>query len=163
MKIMRYNRRFLWFLLGAIAFIFSSCDELADALREEKESGQDPLRSIGIDCSGLVVMSYKYAITDTKYGLMEADMSSAYMESHASKKTTSPMKGDLIFMGERNTSRITHVAIFEKIENGMVWFIDSTEYDSDGDGIVDISGVSRRSYPVCEKKIKSYGTMKLRY
>ena len=198
MKIMRHNRRFLWFLLGAIAFIFSSCGELADALREEKESGQekknvtecpveirerafhfaelyenadtyykyggqDPLRSIGIDCSGLVVMSYKYAITDTKYGLMEADMSSAYMESHASKKTTSPMKGDLIFMGKRNTSRITHVAIFEKIENGMVWFIDSTEYDSDGDGIVDISGVSRRSYPVCEKKIKSYGTMKLRY
>ena len=39
MKIMRHNRRFLWFLLGAIAFIFSSCDELADALREEKESG----------------------------------------------------------------------------------------------------------------------------
>ena len=58
---------------------------------------------------------------------------------------------------------LTHVAIFEKIENGMVWFIDSTEYDSDGDGIVDISGVSRRSYPVGEKKIKSYGTMKLRY
>ena len=113
MKIMRYNRRFLWFLLGAIAFIFSSCGELAELYENVdtyyKYGGQDPLRSIGIDCSGLVLMSYKYAITDTKYGLMEADMSSAYMESHASKKTTSPMKGDLIFMGERNTSRITHV------------------------------------------------------
>ena len=113
MKIMRHNRRFLWFLLGAIAFIFSSCDELAELYENAdtyyKYGGQDPLRSIGIDSSGLVVMSYKYAITDTKYGLMEADMSSAYMESHASKKTTSPMKGDLIFMGERNTSRITHV------------------------------------------------------
>lgn len=193
-----YNRKFFCFLLGALAFIFSSCGELADALRDENESGsrkknvtecpvgirerafyfaelyknsdtyykyggQDPLRSIGIDCSGLVVMSYKYAITDTKYELMESDMSSAYMESHASRKTTFPMKGDLIFMGERNSSKITHVAIFEKIEDGRVWFIDSTEYDSDGDGIVDISGVSRRSYPVGEKKIKSYGTMKLRY
>ena len=37
--------------------------------------GQSPLRFAGIDCFGLVVMCYKYALVDTKYNLLFDDAS----------------------------------------------------------------------------------------
>src|SRR5574344_1089311 len=47
--------------------------------------GQDPARSaIIIDCSGLIIMCYKYALVDTKYQLLENDMTANYMYQNAS-------------------------------------------------------------------------------
>src|SRR5574344_545537 len=47
--------------------------------------GQDPARSaIKIDCSGLIIMCYKYALVDTKYQLLENDMTANYMYQNAS-------------------------------------------------------------------------------
>lgn len=120
-----------------------------------KYGGQDSLRSIGIDCSGLVIMCYQYALEGTNYELMLPDMSSAYMKDNASIPTENPQKGDLIFMGEFNSSNITHIAIFEKMDNHRVYFIDSTEYGN-------VSGVTRRSYEKNNSKFKSYGVMKIK-
>ena len=44
--------------------------------------GQEPLRSaIGIDCSGLVVMCYKYAMVDTGYKLIQEDMTFTFISN----------------------------------------------------------------------------------
>jgi hypothetical protein len=141
---------------------FSFARMYADSETEYSWGGQDPLRTIKIDCSGLIVMCYKYAMTDTKFALLADDMTSAFMEQNASVKTGSPQKGDLIFMGETGTEKITHIAIFEKKEDKKIYFIDATQKDSDGDGIYDIDGVTSRNYPEGDEKIKSFGIMKLK-
>ena len=121
-----------------------------------KLGAQDPLRSIQIDCSGLVIMCYKYALKNAGYFLVQSDMSSSYMYEHASIKTTTPRRGDLIFMGDSNSSKITHVAIFDRFEGDQVYFIDSTSVGR-------TTGVSERHYSRNDKRIKSYGIMKLKY
>lgn len=121
-----------------------------------KLGAQDPLRSIQIDCSGLVIMCYKYALKNTGYFLVQSDMSSSYMYEHASIRTTTPRRGDLIFMGDSNSSKITHVAIFDRFEGDQVYFIDSTSVGR-------TTGVSERHYSRNDKRIKSYGIMKLKY
>ena len=121
-----------------------------------KLGAQDPLRSIQIDCSGLVIMCYKYALKNTGYSLVQSDMSSSYMYEHASIRTTTPRRGDLIFMGDSNSSKITHVAIFDRFEGDQVYFIDSTSVGR-------TTGVSERHYSRNDKRIKSYGIMKLKY
>lgn len=123
---------------------------------EYEWGGQSPLRAIKIDCSGLVVMCYKYALVDTKYSLLESDMSSSYMYENASEPTENPEQGDLIFMGEIGTDKVSHVAIFEKEEDGEIYFIDSTENGT-------VNGVSERHYEKGSEKIKSFGVMKVKY
>ena len=121
---------------------------------EYELGGQSPVRVIKIDCSGLVVMCYKYAIVDTKYNLLEPDMAVDFMFKNASVKTETPERGDLVFMGELGTDRVTHIGIFDKEENGEIYFIDSTD-----NGIV--NGVTLRHYKKGHEKIKGYGVMKL--
>ena len=119
--------------------------------------GQEPLRSaIGIDCSGLVVMCYKYAMVDTGYKLIQEDMTAQNIHDYASRKInyTSARKGDLIFIGTENSKEISHIGIFEKYENGKIYFIDSSEGKN---------GVHYSEYPVDTKKIKGYGVMKIKY
>lgn len=123
---------------------------------EYEWGGQSPLRAIKIDCSGLVVMCYKYALVDTKYSLIENDMTSSYMYEHAAYLTDNPEQGDLIFMGKIGTDKITHIAIFDREENGEIYFIDSTD-----NGI--INGVSERHYEKTSEKFKAFGIMKLKY
>ena len=72
------------------------------------------------------------------------------------------MAAPLAPMGEKNSSSITHVAIFDRIENGNVFFIDSTLKDEDGDGVNEINGVTERSYGTGDERIKSYGIMLLK-
>lgn len=65
------------------AFKFAEEYEKSDT--EYKWGGQSPLRAVlQLDCSGLVVMCYKYAIVDTGYSLIEDDMSSSFMYENAS-------------------------------------------------------------------------------
>ena len=121
--------------------------------------GQAPVRSaIAIDCSGLVVMCYKYAMVDTKYSLLVSDMTAAYMcESASSHVALEQMRqGDLIFMGEADSSNVSHIALFDRLENGNVYFIDSTEKN-------DISGVTCRYYAASDSRFKSFGVMKIQY
>ncbi|ERF61712.1 NlpC/P60 family protein [Treponema socranskii subsp. socranskii VPI DR56BR1116 = ATCC 35536] len=125
--------------------------------------GQSPVRSAGIDCSGLVVMCYKYAVVDTKYNLLFGDASANAIYMNYSTPTKSPRRGDLVFMGEASTASVTHIAIFDKIENETVYFIDSTLKDTDGDGNYDINGVSSRDYGEADDRIKAYGRMRLAY
>ncbi len=133
----------------------------AESETEYEWGGQDALRAIRLDCSGLVVMCYKYALVDTAYTLLFDDSTAHDMYQKYSIPTHAPQKGDLVFMGEASTDAVTHIALFEKEEAGNVYFIDATEKDSDGDGTADIDGVTRRSYPADDERIKSYGIMKI--
>lgn len=140
---------------------FSFAELYRDSDTEYVWGSQDPVRAIAIDCSGLVVMCYKYAVVDTDYKLLFNDAPAASIYSDYSTKTENPRQGDLVFMGESGSTSITHIAILDKIENGYVYFIDSTQKDTDNDGIDDINGVTERSYATTDDKIKSYGVMNL--
>ena len=126
-----------------------------DSETEYELGGQSPCRSIKIDCSGLIIMCYKYALVDTNYTLLVNDMTAGYMYENAATLTDSPTKGNLVFMGESNSKKITHIAILDKIENGIVYFIDSTKKEN-------IDGVTERNYNVNDDRVKAYGVMKLK-
>jgi len=132
---------------------------------EYKLGGQDPVRAAQIDCSGLIIMCYKYALVDTKYSLLKADMTANYMYQNASTiiSRSELKKGNLLFMGEAESKNISHIAIFEKEENGYIYFIDSTQKDSNGDGVNDIDGVSHRVYKNDDKRFKAFGKMRVKY
>lgn len=151
---------------NAVANRAYSFAELYEASQTEyKLGGQDPVRSIiRIDCSGLIIMCYKYAIVDMQYELLETDMTANYIYENASEIISKEQlrKGDLIFMGEEGSTEITHIALFHKIENDYIYFIDSTQKDINNDGINDIDGVTYRFYPKDDKRFKSFGIMLLR-
>lgn len=127
-----------------------------DSDTEYELGGQSPVRTIKIDCSGLVIMCYKYALVDTKYSLLKSDMSANYIYKNAAEITATPEKGDLIFMGEEGTKSVTHIAIYDHEENGEIYFIDSTD-----NGIV--NGVTERHYEKNNEKFKAFGVMKLKF
>ena len=128
-----------------------------DSDTEYELGGQSPVRAaIKIDCSGLVIMCYKYALVDTKYMLMENDMTAAYIYENASEPTTAPEQGDLIFMGKSGTDKISHIAIYDREEAGEIFFIDSTDNGS-------VNGVTERHYPAANDKFKAFGVMKIKY
>lgn len=141
-----------------VARAYKFAELYKDSDTKYKYGGQDAVRSIYIDCSGLVIMCYKYALVDTKYSLLESDMTANYIFKNASTKIEKEKlrQGDLIFMGELNSSEITHIAIFNKIENEQIYFIDSTQKD-------DIDGVTERSYSINDKRFKSFGIMRVKY
>lgn len=139
------------------AFRFAELYKDSDTIYEW--GGQDPVRSaIAIDCSGLVVMCYKYALVDTNYSLLLSDMTANYMYENAASiiPLEKIRQGDLIFMGEADSPKVTHIALFDCIENDCVYFIDATEKD-------DISGVSRRFYKSSDSRFKAFGAMKVQY
>lgn len=119
---------------------------------EYEWGGQDWWQSKGIDCSGLVVNTYSEAVMNSPYCLPFTDAAVANLYHEYTRRTETPEKGDLIFMGEDS---ITHVAIFEKIEDGKVHFVDA--YSEAGDG--DTGQVMQRSYEIESFKIKSYGRL----
>ena len=138
--------------LAATAFEYAK--KYASADTQYKYGAQDPLRAIQVDCSGLVIRCYRYALQNTNYSLVQNDMSSSYMYQHASIPTTTPRRGDLIFM-TYNNSTVSHVAIFDRFEGNQVYFIDATDQ---GKG----KCVTERHYSKTDKKIVGYGIMKLK-
>ncbi len=93
----------------------------------------------GIDCSGLVINSYKYAVSDTFYSLPFSDATANKIMTNYSNPVENPEKGDLIFWLNDNGEAF-HVALFEKTEGSRYYFIESNilpEYN--------INGVARRS------------------
>lgn len=128
---------------------------------EYEWGGQSPLRVAKLDCSGLVVMCYKYALVDTKYELPFDDATASAMAEKFSTRTDEPRPGDLVFMGENDSEKITHIAIFKEKKDDKIFFIDSTQKDADNDGAHKINGVSERNYKSDDAKIKNFGKMKL--
>lgn len=120
--------------------------------------GQDPIpRVLKVDCSGMVINCYIYAVENTKYELPfkdengKIDTTAAKLHSTYSYLTDAPQPGDMIFMGETNSSKISHIGIFVKKSGSTIYFIDAT----------DGKGVSQRSYDKSNSKIKGYGQIKL--
>ena len=137
------------------AFKFAELYEKEDTVYEW--GGEDPLRNtIGIDCSGLVIMCYKYAMVDTEYKLLNEDMTAQNIHDYASTKKSvgTVQKGDLVFIGPEGSKEITHIGFFEKYEDNIVYILDSSS---------DSNGVHYNSYSVDSKKIKGYGRMKVKY
>jgi hypothetical protein len=145
------------------AYSFAELYEQSDT--EYRWGGQDPLRTIQMDCSGLIIMCYKYALVDTKYQLLVSDMTANYMYTNASTYIDKAdlKKGNLIFMGEPDSDSVTHIALFDKLENGRIYFIDSTQKDTNGDGVNDIDGVTYRDYSENDARFKGFGRMRLKY
>ncbi len=142
--------------IAAKVFEYARKYEKADTVY--KMGGQDSLRAIAVDCSGLVVMCYRYALEGSGYSLLLSDMSSSYMCNNASTHIdfTQLRQGDLIFMGDKGESKtVNHVAIFDCIKDGRIYFIDAT--DKSG-----LNGVGRRSYPKNDSHFKYFGVMKLK-
>ncbi|MBA7625608.1 hypothetical protein ES703_33040 [subsurface metagenome] len=112
---------------------------------EYEWGGQDFYDRKGIDCSGLIVNCYRAAVTGTGYEVTFEDASVSDLLFSYTKQVDTPEIGDVIFMGEED---ITHIAIFEKIEDNQVYFIDAYS----------VSGVvERRNYALDHHKIKRFG------
>lgn len=120
------------------------------------EYGGQDFPAKGIDCSGLIVNVYYTSVKGTEYRLLFTDSNVHDLFTKYTENILSPDHGDLVFMGEENSNEITHVAILNKIENGTVYFIDSTYNEQ-----YRLNGVSYRSYSSGNSKIKSYGRMLL--
>ena len=97
--------------------------------------GRYPLHTgvINIDCSGLVVQCYRYAIADNiKYDLLFCDANIQDMFKYYSVFTDTLSAGDIIFMSEEdNNDMPTHIGIYIKtIDNNIynnIYFIDATQ------------------------------------
>lgn len=149
--------------IAAKAFAFAV--QYRDAETEYAWGGQDALRAaLRLDCSGLVVRCYGYAVEDSPYRLLFADASSAdlYVDYARLVAVDDLRQGDLIFMGEPGTDRVTHIALFDRAESGNLFFIDATKKDTDGDGIDDINGVTARHYAADDERIKAFGVLQVR-
>ena len=128
---------------------------------EYEWGGQDELRAIKIDCSGLVVNCYKYALNESiEYKLPFYDASVKDIFNNYSFLTDTPNPGDIIFMGEFNKNLPTHIAIYVKEENNNIYFIDSTKKEA-VDGQPAINGVTERFYDKGDKRFKHFAKMKL--
>lgn len=130
--------------------------EYSRADTEYKWGGQDLLRVIQIDCSGLVVNCYKYAVENTAYSLPFTDAAVIDFYTRHTIKTETPRSGDLLFMGDDTTIPPTHMSLFVKEENGEIYFIDSTYKPDDN-----IDGVSQRHYPKTDLRFLSFGMLLL--
>jgi hypothetical protein len=130
--------------------------EYSEADTEYEWGGQDLLRTVKIDCSGLIVNCYVYAIRNTKYSLPFNDAAVINLYREWTVKTDLPRPGDLIFMGDdRDTP--SHAAIFAKKKDDCIFFIDSTLKTTDA-----IDGVSERNYAESDPRFLSFGVLLLR-
>ena len=132
--------------------------EYSNADTEYTWGGREPLRSvIKVDCSGLVVNCYRYAVSGTPYSLPFQDATVLTFFSQWSIKTDNPKQGDLIFMGD-DINNPTHMGLFFKEEDSHIYFIDSTLKPEDN-----INGVSERFYSKDDSRFLSFGKVLVVY
>jgi hypothetical protein len=129
--------------------------EYSKADTEYELGGQDLLKSIKIDCSGLVVNCYKYAITGTNYSLPFNDTAVISFYREWSVPTINPRPGDLVFMGE-DKNNPTHMCLFVNREEGNIFFVDATLKEEEY-----VNGVSERFYPENNERFLSFGVLLL--
>jgi hypothetical protein len=117
--------------------------------------GQDLLKSIKIDCSGLIVNCYMYAVSGTPYALPFQDAAVVDFFNRWTVRTSAPTSGDIIFMGE-NASQPSHAALFVNTDSGYIHFIDATFKPDEM-----VNGVSIRKYRSDDAIFLSFGRIKL--
>jgi cell wall-associated NlpC family hydrolase len=122
---------------------------------EYELGGQDMLRAIRVDCSGLVVNCYKYATINTSYYLPFNDAAVINFYQEWTIETRTPKPGDLIFMGN-DKNEPSHMAIFVENKGGNIYFIDSTRRPENG-----IAGVTKRYYAETDNRFLSFGILLL--
>lgn len=89
----------------------------------------EPSRTIGVDCSGLIINNYTYAVKGTKYGLPFEDATASQIYYNYSIDIDTPQKGDLIFW-KNSKGKIYHIALLDRVDGAYYYFIDSTETQS---------------------------------
>ncbi len=172
--IKNYLNKFKFLFLFSFYPILFSCNlqnssqivEVSEYVREKAYSyaekyigmnyewgGQD-LLSRGIDCSGLVINCYAYALENTDYSLLFTDTTAKNLFEVYTFCIYNPKRGDLIFMGKENSNEVSHVGLVNKVLENNVSFIDSTISENPP-----INGVSQREYLLSNKKIKSFGRL----
>lgn len=100
----------------------------------------EPSRSIGVDCSGLIINNYIYAIKGSQYKLSFNDVTASQIYNNYSSSIDTPVRGDLIFWRDGD-GNIYHIALLDRREGDYYYFIDSTSTN-------DINGVSYRKAKV---------------
>ena len=116
--------------------------------------GRDLLEQEGIlalDCSGIIVRVYQYAIINTRYDLLFEDTNVSSFYYYFTKKIELPEPGDLIFMGHNEP---THISIFLRMDNENIFFIDSTLKEDEG-----FDGVNIRFYKKDDPRFLSFGRL----
>ena len=121
---------------------------------EYEWGGQDPLpKRVVVDCSGLVIRCYEYATQDLGYFMLFSDTNSSGLKRYTKEISLNELTpGDILFMGERGI--ISHVALFVRIVDEYLVFIDSTNKPEEG-----INGVSERKYRIDDDRFLSFGRM----
>jgi hypothetical protein len=122
--------------------------------------GNDFLEKDGIlelDCSGLIVRSYQYAVQDTKYALLFEDTNVSSLYTYFTIPVDSPTPGDLIFMGTEPNNPPTHMSIFLDANEDNIYFIDSTLKEDDN-----VDGVTLRFYKKDDPKFLFFARLLVR-
>jgi len=122
--------------------------------------GRDYLEKEGkleVDCSGLIVRVYQYAVKDTKYTLLFEDTNVSSLYTYFTIPIDTPTPGDLIFMGTIANNPPTHMGIFVGEDNGNIYFIDSTLKEEDK-----IDGVTLRYYAKDDPKFLFFARLLVR-
>jgi hypothetical protein len=128
----------------------------AEANTTYELGGQDLLdkSEIKIDCSGLIVNCYRYALWGTPYMLLFTDAAVADFHSLWTIAVDDPRPGDFIFMGDSTTLPPTHMSLFVKNDGASIYFIDATLKPEDS-----IDGVSERYYPKGDPRFLFFGRL----
>lgn len=117
-----------------------------DSEMEYELGGDDeiyiPPYTRGIDCSGLIIDCYIFAVEDTDYSMPFKDKTADNIYHHYSSDVIIPQKGDLIFWTDES-DHAYHIALYEKTESNKYYFIESNYLPKDG-----INGVAYRSLSV---------------
>lgn len=121
--------------------------------------GRDFLEKDGIlevDCSGLIVRVFQYAVRESRYTLLFKDTNVSSLYEYFTIQVDKPSPGDLIFMSTNNIYP-THMSIFTGMDDENIFFIDSTLKEDDG-----IFGVTLRSYKKDDPRFLSYARLLVR-
>ena len=123
--------------------------------------GRDYLEDEGIlslDCSGLIVRAFQYAVKGTKYSLLfeDAPLSAFYEYFTVPIDTLTP--GDIIFMGTSMLAPPSHISIFVNMDNANIYFIDATLKEEEG-----INGATLRHYSKDDPRFLYYARLLVKY
>jgi cell wall-associated NlpC family hydrolase len=127
--------------------------EYVNADTQYEWGGRDPLRSIKIDCSGLILRCYEHAVSNTEYSLPFKNATVSTLFNNWSIATDNPRAGDLIFMGDDKNDP-SHISLFVRNDGINIYFIDSTLKPEDN-----INGVSERFYMIDDYRFLSFGKL----
>jgi hypothetical protein len=123
--------------------------------------GQDLLEKEGtlkLDCSGLMVNCYEYAVEGTKYSLLFKDTTVGGFYENFTISIDEPRPGDFIFMGSDKSAPPSHMSIYVRTDDKNIYFIDATLKEEDG-----INGATERYYAKDDPRFFFYARLLIKY